>query len=371
MARELFLDQTKDFHDFVRAAVSELESGNIVAIPDECGWHLMCLATSESGSRELLKSAELTALRQAVSVPHPSTVIDYISGSTRLFQKLSSRCWPGPIIMRCKSTPEQSNRLVQRWPEPAQNWGVSSDGRAFYCPADSFSQEVLRQVSAPVLSLLGTSSEQLESPEIPQPVLFIRGSQSRFNTPHTVVSVIAENYSIERSGVVSERMLARQSGEVYLFVCTGNTCRSPMAEAIFRKMLSDRLNCREDELVDHGYAVVSAGLAAYKGSPAAPEAIKLLRDDGIDLTGHESQPITEELLFHCDHILAMTRSHRDAVLSAYPDLSNQVRLLSPESVDVPDPIGGGLDEYVRCRNTITRNLEHLLESINVESREGN
>src|SRR5690606_38607488 len=102
---------------------------------------------------------------------------------------------------------------------------------------------------------------------------------------------------------VSERMLARLAGEVYLFVCTGNTCRSPMAEALFRKMLADRLECREDELMDHGFVVISAGLAAYKGAPAAPESLEILRREGIDLSAHESQPVTEELLFHCDHIL--------------------------------------------------------------------
>jgi protein-tyrosine phosphatase len=168
---------------------------------------------------------------------------------------------------------------------------------------------------------------------------------------------------VEKIGVVSERMLARLAGEVYLFVCTGNTCRSPMAEALFRKMLSDRLKCREDELLDRGFVVISAGLAAYKGAPASPEAVELLGDEGMDLSGHESQPVTEELLLHCDRIFTMTRSHREALLSAFPELAGQVRLLSPQGRDVSDPIGAGMEEYVRCRDEIASALEDLLDEI--------
>jgi len=167
------------------------------------------------------------------------------------------------------------------------------------------------------------------------------------------------------AGVVSERLLARLAGEVYLFVCTGNTCRSPMAEVIFRKMLSDRLGCREDELMDRGFAVVSAGLAAPRGAPASPEAVTLLREEGIDLSAHESQPVTEDLLFHCDYIFTMTRHHRDAVISAFPELAEQVRLLSPENTDVSDPIGSGIDEYVRCREEIGSYLKFWLDQIDL------
>lgn len=144
-----------------------------------------------------------------------------------------------------------------------------------------------------------------------------------------------------------------------------------MAEAIFRKMLADHLHCREDELMDHGYVVISAGLAAYHGAPASPESLALLRDDGIDLSAHESQPVTEELLLHCDQILTMTRNHRDAVLSTYPELARQVRLLSPHSEDVPDPFGASVEDYVRCRNIITECLKQLLAEIDANDREGN
>lgn len=370
MAQEIFLDEIADAQEAVRSVVAELQAGQIVCLPDECGWLLAGLATCQSAAESMQANLHAAPrLISAVAIAHPSVLADYVTDPPRLLSKLSVRCWPGPLVLR-GGAPE-SQGLARQWPAAARKWASTAAGRAFYCPAESFTREVLRCISSPVLCLLGQHRDGPLPSELPSPPsLNVRARTPRFSEGPTVVAVGRQQFQVERAGVVSERMLARLAGEVYLFVCTGNTCRSPMAESLFRKMLADRLKCREDELLDRGYVVISAGLAAYKGAAASPEAVELLRQEGIDLSGHESQPVTEELLFHCDHILTMTRSHRDAVLSAYPELAEQVRLLSPEGRDVSDPIGAGMEEYVRCRDEIARYLEQMLAGIGPRGNEG-
>ncbi|MCA9082328.1 MAG: hypothetical protein KDA58_17340, partial [Planctomycetaceae bacterium] len=91
----------------------------------------------------------------------------------------------------------------------------------------------------------------------------------------------------------------------------------------------------------------------------------LLKLDAIDLTSHESQLVTVELLLRSDSIITMTNSHAEAILHSLPELSHCVRTLSPNGKDISDPIGGGPDEYARCKDEIVLYLETLLNSMPV------
>src|SRR5208283_4676730 len=97
----------------------------------------------------------------------------------------------------------------------------------------------------------------------------------RFGQPSSVVKISGNRYELLRAGVVPEKTLKRLASLMILFVCTGNTCRSPMAEAPARKMLARRLACRSEELEDHGVLVMSAGMAAALGGRASPEALQV------------------------------------------------------------------------------------------------
>ena len=157
-----------------------------------------------------------------------------------------------------------------------------------------------------------------------------------------------DHFEILRAGVVSEQTLKRLASVVVLFVCTGNTCRSPMAEGMFRQAMAERLGCRARELEDRGVVAASAGLAAMMGGRASAEAVVVLKRMGIDLSTHESQPLTEPLVRSADLILAMTRGHRQAIISEWPDAADRVRLVCHSGADVADPIGGPPELYERC-----------------------
>lgn len=163
--------------------------------------------------------------------------------------------------------------------------------------------------------------------------------------------------------------MTEQARVSLLFVCTGNTCRSPMAEAICKKMLADRLHCLPEELTSHGIHVASAGIAAGYGYAASPEAVDILAVEGIDLTTHQSQPLTQSLLDQSHRIYTLTNQHRRVVLAHQPDLQSRVALLGLEDRDIPDPIGGDHTVYTECKQIIHASLVPIVDEViaNLES----
>jgi glycine hydroxymethyltransferase len=141
-----------------------------------------------------------------------------------------------------------------------------------------------------------------------------------------------------------------------LFVCTGNICRSPMAEGLFKKLLVGREDIRAQ----------SAGVSAGHGMPASRHAVHALFADGVDLANFRSQPVSEELVRQATHIFVMTRDHKRLLELFFPEAGDKTYLLrefEPGAPDLPDPIGLGREAYERCREIIKRALPVLLQFI--------
>ena len=151
--------------------------------------------------------------------------------------------------------------------------------------------------------------------------------------------------------------MSQKSKRAVLFICTGNVCRSPMAEALFRSMSS----------AWGDVTVSSAGLSAPKGAPASRDAVDVLAAQGIDLTKFRSQPLTEDLLEQASHIFVMTREHERLVDMFFPEFIHKVRLLRFDekgTPDVPDPIGQGRAVYAECKRSIEQAMPSVLRIIN-------
>ncbi len=156
-----------------------------------------------------------------------------------------------------------------------------------------------------------------------------------------------------------ERIIDRLLRTTILFVCSGNTCRSPMAEAIARRYLAERLSILPQDLEKRGISVTSAGSFAMPGSPAAPQAVEALRAMGLDLSRHRSRPLSVELIHQADFIYTMSRSHANAVSSLVPGAAAKVSALDPER-DIDDPIGGDLSLYTQVADQLKNLIEKRL-----------
>ena len=179
----------------------------------------------------------------------------------------------------------------------------------------------------------------------------------------TVVEVSERSVSVQREGAISEVDILLASAPTVLFVCTGNTCRSPMAAGLCRAALARR-PLGEFTLP---IRVLSAGTNAHAGQEAHPHSINAMLEIGIDIRDHRATLLTPELVDSADWIFTMTRAHRDSIMEFMPFCADRVQLISNENDDITEPGGRYIERYRRSRDTMAACLLNVLTILENES----
>jgi tRNA threonylcarbamoyl adenosine modification protein (Sua5/YciO/YrdC/YwlC family) len=361
----------EDLRDVVHLAVQALAEGKLVAFPTETVYAVAASALDPGAAAKLLRAKRRKPGQQplTLAVKSADDALDYVPGMSRLAQRLARRCWPGPVTLVCDDDHPES--VLTRLPPPVREAVAPTGTIGLRVPRHQVFLDVMRMMAGPIIVSSANRSGEPDSQTATDVVqslgddlhLILDDGQSHFGVPTTVVRVKDNELELLRVGVVSEPTLRRLASLVILFVCTGNTCRSPMAETIARKMIADRLGCRIEELEDRGVIVQSAGLSAMSGGCAAPEAVDVMAAMGLDVSAHESQPLTGQMVRNADIIFPMTRSHRQAIISQWPDAGKRTELLAVDQSDIPDPIGGPPDVYRRCAEQLRGELESRIAKL--------
>jgi len=368
------LRRAEDARDVVHRAVQALAEGQSVAFPTETDY-VVAVAARHAAAAERLRAASAVPADEpplTLALKSADEVLDWAPAMTSVGRRMARRCWPGPVAMILPD--DHAESLVHRLPAASRAALVANGRLRVRVPGHPMVSDCMRMLAGPVVlaETVGegrtpavTAGDVLERAE-PGLALVIDDGRARYAQPVSTVELVGSSFRMVRPGVVSEETMRRLASLMVLFVCTGNTCRSPMAEAIFRRMAAERLGCETDEVDGRGVVVASAGLAAWGGGPASPAAVEAAGELRGDLSAHESQPLTEALVRQADVILTMTAAHRDAILAQFPDAAGRVSMLDPGRRDVIDPIGGPLETYRRCAAQIAGHVAARMDTLSRE-----
>ena len=369
-SKMISLHDVRNFDEIIVQSVTCLRQGGLVVLPTETVYGIAALASNESAIQRLI---DVKGRREGHALPlaiaNYEMLNDYIPVPGILGQRLARRCWPGPLTLVFDGTATESQ--FSRYPFSVRKAIMPGGTVGLRVPNTPITQEILNELGEPIA--LSSANLSGESPAITAEEVLSRlggkvdlildSGESDLKKPSTVIKVEADSLEILREGAIASDTIEKLTTKIILFVCSGNTCRSPMAEAICEKLLANRLGCPIDDLENRGYLILSAGISAVQDDCASPMAKEVIAGYDLCLEEHRSQPLTETLLRFADQIYVLARNHREAILSFWPRVDMRLQVLRPDGGDVADPIGGNYDVYHQCANEIENAIAARIDAI--------
>ena len=357
MKTEILKIRTPDDIQAVQRAARWLDEGRLVAFPTETVYGIGCKADRDTLDRlNEVKSRPLDK-RYTLHIGSPEQLKKYIPSMSLKAQKLVQKAFPGPVTIVFELDDEALRQVKQSLPKSVFETLYSGQTLGVRYPACPVTCEILAKVKSPIVAPSANPAGSTPATSAKEVLDYFDGKidciveipdfEADFKQSSTVVKVQKRDIQILREGAIPASRIRKWVTIQLLFVCTGNTCRSPMAEGFCRKYFADNLGCQVDELEHFGYIIDSAGVAACEGIPASRHAIEVCWAQEIDLSCHQSRQLTLGDIEQSDVIFTMSQSHRDSIVQSLPSASEKCFVLD-EAADILDPIGLGIGVYRDC-----------------------
>jgi len=351
----------------IAEAAALVDAGGLVAFPTETVYGIACRVGSQSLERLNQVKKREPDKPYTLHIAGKEDLSMYVPSMQLRVQKLVERGWPGPLTIIFElSEPEAAAQRKQLGKEMFENL-YHDNSIGIRCPDNAAASMLLREVNCPVVAPSANVAGQPPAVDAEgvlaqlagQVEAVLDGGPCRYKKSSTVVRAGQRGFEVLREGMLSREDLERLSRVQFLFVCTGNTCRSPMAEGIFRKYLAEKVGCKVDQLEESGYKVLSAGVIETSGFAATSEAVAACKARSVDIRSHHSSGLTSKLIGESDFIFAMCRSHREHVIALDSRAAGRCMLMAG-GIDVSDPIGQSQQVYNECADLIERSVKERI-----------
>lgn len=321
--------------------VASLQRGELCVLPTETVYGLTALPSNPASKAKAAAWKGRDA--QQPLTWHVGSVSDIVKLGGKLTlpaKRLITRYWPGPLTLIL-----------------ANNEGGTIGVRQ---PAHNFTQSVIEACGEP---LWMTSVNAAGQPALidPQEVaaacgdgveIFADDGPSAIGVSSSIVRADRGELEVLREGILSTEEILSTAADLILFVCSGNTCRSPLAEEMAREVTAHAMGVNKERVLARGIKFASAGTATDSGMMASEGSQAAASEVGLDLSSHISQPIDPLLWQRAMKIYCLGESHRSSLLEVAPDIGDKVELLRPDGQDIADPYGGDLHAYQHTRDEI-------------------
>jgi len=354
-------------------AAEVLRRGGLVIFPTETVYGVAaCVASADAMARlREIKARPPGGKPFTVHIGKREHYKRFVNSLAPEPQRLIQKGWPGPLTLVLPVHRPEKTRIARTIGQERLREIFHENTVGLRCPDEPVATRLLTAVKAPVVAASANRPGRQPPVTVDHALaelgdvvdLAIDTGRTRYAKPSTIVKFAPEgDWHLLRAGVLDERSVRRLTKTVILFVCSGNTCRSPIAEGLCRAMLASKLGCRPEKLPEKGFEVLSAGVHAIDGASPSDRAIEVCRACGVDISSHQTKRLTVELLRQADYIFTMCDHHTESILAMAPGLKAKVQRLHPEQ-NIEDPVGTDREGYVRCLELIRSALESRLRDI--------